>query len=135
MVWDRGGADAFVNRAAQNHLFLGVRSRAGDFLFESDWAEMAARGCLKLVTAFSRDQEEKIYIQHRIVEHAGVVWDVIQRGGYVYLSGNAKNIPAAVTDALKAAVRACGGAATDSDAAEVVARLEREHRFQTESWS
>jgi len=58
-------------------LFFGCRGRQRDFYFEKDWGRFdGAR--LQLVCAFSRDQEQRVYVQQRIVERAGEVWAVLR---------------------------------------------------------
>ncbi|KAI9336219.1 hypothetical protein DFJ73DRAFT_850762 [Zopfochytrium polystomum] len=123
--------------AEENFLFTGFRGRKSDFLFEEDWNAMAASGGLRVFPAFSRDQEEKEYIQHKLLREKTVVWDVIERGGFLYLSGNAKNIPKSIADALVSIVRELGGPSLASEAAaqELVGELEKSRRYQTECWS
>ena len=47
---------------------------------------------LKITTAFSRDQKEKIYVQHRLLENKKELWNLINNNTYIYLCGNAKKI-------------------------------------------
>ncbi|XP_029468216.1 NADPH-dependent diflavin oxidoreductase 1 isoform X2 [Rhinatrema bivittatum] len=130
---------AIQERTAQkrkdNYLFFGCRQRLKDYYCESEWAELVREGFLTLFTAFSRDQVDKVYVQHRILENGHLVWDLISnRGAWVYLAGNAKLIPEAVTDALKSIFQSEGGMST-SEAEEYLTMLEQSHRFQCETWS
>ena len=59
-------------------LFFGCRARQADFFFAGEWLPLADRGSLKLYTAFSRDQDHKIYVQHKIEEAGAVVWEWLQ---------------------------------------------------------
>ncbi|XP_061555006.1 NADPH-dependent diflavin oxidoreductase 1 isoform X2 [Phycodurus eques] len=71
-----------------NVLFFGCRSESKDFYFTCEWKEMMKAGQLTLFTAFSRDQEEKVYVQHRVRENATLIWDMIaNKGAYFYIAG------------------------------------------------
>ncbi|XP_034607898.1 NADPH-dependent diflavin oxidoreductase 1 [Trachemys scripta elegans] len=84
---------------------------------------------------FLKIQEEKIYVQHRIRENKGLVWDLLSRGNaHIYLAGNAKQMPAAVAEALKSVFQ-LEGDLSPSEAEEYLTALERAHRFQMETWS
>ncbi|XP_073334568.1 NADPH-dependent diflavin oxidoreductase 1 [Pagrus major] len=118
-----------------NVLFFGCRSESKDFFFRSDWEEMMKAGHLHLFTAFSRDQEEKVYVQQRVRENAELLWDLIaNRGGCFYIAGNAKQMPASVCDALKEAFQQEGGVSAE-DAEQMLTAMERTGQFQSETWS
>uniref|UniRef100_A0A6I8NU82 NADPH-dependent diflavin oxidoreductase 1 n=1 Tax=Ornithorhynchus anatinus TaxID=9258 RepID=A0A6I8NU82_ORNAN len=121
--------------ATENCLFFGCRRKDKDFYWEAEWQELVRRGSLTLVTAFSRDQEEKVYVQHRLREHGAWLWDLLsRRGAYIYLAGNAKTLPGAVSEALRAVFREHGGL-PDPAAEALLATLERTGRLQTETWA
>uniref|UniRef100_A0A8C9TV26 NADPH-dependent diflavin oxidoreductase 1 n=1 Tax=Scleropages formosus TaxID=113540 RepID=A0A8C9TV26_SCLFO len=129
---------AIQERTAQhrngNVLFFGCRSESGDFYFCSEWEERQRAGQLTLFTAFSRDQEEKVYVQHRVSEQAGLLWELIsKRNAHFYIAGNAKQMPTAVCDALKRAFQSEGGISEDQ-AAEMLMTMEKAGRFQSETW-
>lgn len=95
-------------------------------LFREDLQEMANAGMLKLITAFSRDQEDKVYVQHRIKENADLLrQQIIEQGGYFFVAGNSKNMPAAVKESLEVAL---------SDAS-YVAEMIKTKRYQEETWA
>ncbi|XP_053229585.1 NADPH-dependent diflavin oxidoreductase 1 isoform X1 [Podarcis raffonei] len=129
---------ALQERVAQgrrgNFLFFGCRHQSHDFYFQDEWAELSARGFLSVFPAFSRDQDEKVYVQHRILENQALVWDLVQRGAWIYLAGSAKEVPDAVAAALRAVFQS-QGAMTATEAADFLAALERAGRFQSETWS
>ncbi|XP_038623923.1 NADPH-dependent diflavin oxidoreductase 1 isoform X2 [Tachyglossus aculeatus] len=121
--------------ATENCLFFGCRRKDGDFYWEDEWQELVRGGSLTLVTAFSRDQEEKVYVQHRLREHGAWLWDLLsRRGAYFYLAGNAKTVPGAVSEALRAVFQEHGGL-PGPDAETLLATLERTGRFQAETWA
>ncbi|XP_049751989.1 NADPH-dependent diflavin oxidoreductase 1 isoform X2 [Elephas maximus indicus] len=130
---------AIQERVAQgqtgNVLFFGCRQRDQDFYWEAEWRELERRGCLTLVTAFSREQERKVYVQHRLQELGSLVWELLdRRGAHFYLAGNAKSMPAAVTSALTSIFQEQGGL-SGPDAVSYLARLQRTLRFQAETWA
>ncbi|XP_062937948.1 NADPH-dependent diflavin oxidoreductase 1 isoform X1 [Cynocephalus volans] len=118
-----------------NFLFFGCRRRDQDFYWEAEWRDLEKRGCLTLVTAFSQEQDQKVYVQHRLQEHGPLVWELLDRqGAYFYLAGNAKYMPADVSEALTSIFQEEGGL-SGPDAATYLARLQRTLRFQTETWA
>jgi hypothetical protein len=55
----------------------------------------------RLSTAFSRDQSQKIYVQHRMIERAADIWAWLAEGAHFYVCGDAKRMAADVDAALK----------------------------------
>jgi len=96
---------------------------------------MEESGHLRLFTAFSRDGEEKDYVQDRLLEHSQLVWRLLaEEGAGVFIAGNAKRMPEDVRATFrKIIVREKGG--TESEAEEYLIGLERSARYQTETWS
>ncbi|XP_016067328.1 PREDICTED: NADPH-dependent diflavin oxidoreductase 1 isoform X1 [Miniopterus natalensis] len=118
-----------------NFLFFGCRRRDQDFYWEAEWTELEKRGCLTLVTAFSREQEKKVYVQHRLRELGPLVWELLDhRGACFYLAGNAKYMPADVSEALTSIFQEEGGL-SGPEAAAYLAQLQRALRFQMETWA
>ncbi|CAK6972512.1 NADPH-dependent diflavin oxidoreductase 1 [Scomber scombrus] len=118
-----------------NVLFFGCRSETKDFYFSSEWEDMMKAGQLKLFTAFSRDQEEKVYVQQRVRENSELLWDLItNKGGCFYIAGNAKQMPASVRDALKEGFQQEGGTSAE-EAEQMLEAMERTGRLQSETWS
>ncbi|XP_029025711.2 NADPH-dependent diflavin oxidoreductase 1 [Betta splendens] len=119
----------------ENVLFFGCRSESKDFFFRSEWEDMKEAGHLTLFTAFSRDQEEKVYVQHRVKENARLLWDLVaSKGACFYIAGNAKQMPASVTEALKEAMEQEGGLSVE-EAEQMLGAMEKTGRLQSETWS
>ncbi|HET6558496.1 MAG TPA: flavodoxin domain-containing protein, partial [Prolixibacteraceae bacterium] len=81
------------HREANNHkgntwLFFGERRFHSDFLYQIEWQKLLKDGTLeKLDVAFSRDQEEKIYVQHRLIERQKEIYAWLSNGASIYLCG------------------------------------------------
>ncbi|XP_038637546.1 NADPH-dependent diflavin oxidoreductase 1 isoform X2 [Scyliorhinus canicula] len=118
-----------------NYLFFGCRGKSKDFFCRKEWEELNQEGVLTLFTAFSRDQEDKIYVQHRIKEKGPLIWNLIQKEqAYFYIAGNAKMMPTQVTDSLKSIFQSEGGL-SEAESEHLLVELDRCGRFQTETWS
>jgi sulfite reductase (NADPH) flavoprotein alpha-component len=113
-----------------NWLLFGEQRAATDFYYREELEKMRADGHLtKLSTAFSRDQQEKIYVQHRMAEQAAEIWAWLQDGAHFYVCGDASRMAKDVDAALHSAI-ATAGNLTGEKAAEYVTRLKSEKRYQ-----
>ena len=111
-------------------LFFGDRNRATDFLYEEEINAWRERGVLhRLDTAFSRDQAEKVYVQHRMLENGADIWRWLAEGGYFYVCGDAARMAKDVDDALHRIVKVEGGK-TDEEAAAFVGELKKAKRYR-----
>jgi sulfite reductase (NADPH) flavoprotein alpha-component len=85
----------------RNWLFFGEQRRGSDFLYEEDFVAFQKKGVLtRFDTAFSRDQAQKIYVQHRMKEQAKELWAWLQGGAYFYVCGDAHRMAKDVHQAL-----------------------------------
>ncbi len=102
----------------RNWLLFGDQKRATDFLYEDQIVDWQRRGVLqRLDTAFSRDQAEKIYVQHRMHENAAELWTWLGEGAHFYVCGDAKRMAKDVEDALlQIAVERGGKSAVEAKA-------------------
>ena len=91
-------------------------------------AQTAATGA-RLDTAFSRDQQDKVYVQDRMRANGRDLWSWLEAGAHVYVCGDAKRMARDVDTALTEVAATHGGLAA-ADAKTYVARLAREHRYQ-----
>ncbi|HEY5792182.1 MAG TPA: sulfite reductase subunit alpha, partial [Chthoniobacterales bacterium] len=114
----------------RNWLFFGDQRSSTDFLYEDEFKAYQAEGILtKFDTAFSRDQEYKIYVQHRMAEHAAELYAWLEGGAYFYVCGDANRMAKDVDVALHQAVQTAGGK-TEEGAKEYVAKLKTEKRYR-----
>lgn len=94
-----------MQAAGKNWLFYGERNRSTDFYYGDYFLELEKKGHLRLDLAFSRDQKEKIYVQHKMLEQKGEIWRWIQEGCFLYVCGDAekmaKDVEAALFQILK----------------------------------
>jgi sulfite reductase (NADPH) flavoprotein alpha-component len=111
-------------------LVFGDRSFELDFLYQAEWLAWRKSGLLtRIDVAFSRDQEHKIYVQHRLLEHGAALWAWLQEGAHVYVCGDAARMAPDVEAALLAVVRQ-HGAMSDDDARGYLLELQRARRYQ-----
>lgn len=79
--------------AGLNWIFFGERNRDTDFYYSDFWLDLEKQNRIRLDLAFSRDQEEKIYVQHKLFEHRKAIWNWIsQKGAYIYVCGDAQKM-------------------------------------------
>jgi sulfite reductase (NADPH) flavoprotein alpha-component len=78
-------------------LFFGERNQSSDYFYEHEWK---GHENLKVDTAFSRDQEEKIYVQNRILEKGQELFQWLENGAHLYLCGDASEMAKDVEKAL-----------------------------------
>jgi sulfite reductase (NADPH) flavoprotein alpha-component len=116
--------------SGRSWLFFGDQRRAHDFLYEAELTDFLRRGVLtRLDTAFSRDQGEKVYVQHRIIEHGAELFRWLESGAFVYVCGDARRMAADVDRALRQVVRTFGRR-DEAAAGAYVAQLAAEGRYR-----
>jgi sulfite reductase (NADPH) flavoprotein alpha-component len=112
-----------------NWLFFGDQHRASDFIYEDEISAFSASGLLtRLDLAFSRDQAEKVYVQHRMVENGKDLFAKLEEGGYFYVCGDATRMARDVDGALHHIIETQGGMSSEA-AIEYVNRLKRDKRY------
>ncbi|WP_394212187.1 assimilatory sulfite reductase (NADPH) flavoprotein subunit [Enterovibrio calviensis] len=114
----------------KNWLFFGDRTFTQDFLYQVEWQKFLKDGLLtKIDLAFSRDQAEKEYVQHKILEQAEAVWQWLQEGAYLYICGDATHMAKDVHEALINVVEQQGGKSRE-DAEGYLNDLRKAKRYQ-----
>ncbi|MEM8865903.1 MAG: sulfite reductase subunit alpha, partial [Planctomycetota bacterium] len=100
-----------------------------DFLYRDEFLAMEKSGLLtKLSTAFSRDQEEKVYVQHRMTEEGAELYEWLENGAYFFVCGDAQRMAGDVDKALHALVAEHGKMSAD-EAKDYVAKLRDDKRY------
>ena len=121
---------AATGAAGKNWLFFGEQRSASDFFYREEFERYQADGVLsKFDTAFSRDQDFKIYVQHRILERAAELYDWFERGAIFYICGDAARMAKDVDAALHEVVQKAGGK-TPEQAIEYIDALKKAKRYR-----
>lgn len=116
--------------SGKNWLFFGEQRSATDFLYQDEFEGYLADGTLsRFDTAFSRDQDFKIYVQHRILEAADELYQWLEGGAYFYICGDAARMAKDVDVALHQVVEKAGGKSVEEAAAYIDA-LKKAKRYR-----
>lgn len=114
----------------RNWLFFGERHEETDFLYREELEQMTADGHLdRLDTAFSRDQEEKVYVQHRMREHADELFGWLEDGAVFYVCGDVTRMARDVDAALHEVIETEGGM-SEEEAEAYVREIKSNGRYQ-----
>ena len=113
-------------------LFFGEQRFRSDFLYQTEWQKFLKDGTLeKMNVAFSRDQEEKVYIQHKLLEEAASVYEWIEQGATLYICGDINNLAKDVHNTLVQIISEQSGksledAATQLDEMKISKKYQRD---------
>ncbi len=115
--------------SGKNWLFFGDQHEACDFLYREQLDAWQESGLLtKLDTAFSRDQEEKIYVQNRIIQNAADFFQWLEEGASIYICGDASRMAKDVDSAIHKVIELAGGKSED-EAIAYVSELKKAKRY------
>lgn len=113
-----------------NWLFFGDQHAATDFLYQNELEKLHRDELLThLHTAFSRDGAEKVYVQHRMREHAAELWAWLEDGAHFYVCGDAKRMAKDVDATLHDIAQTAGGKSA-AGAKAFVDELKKTKRYQ-----
>ncbi|MFB6320004.1 assimilatory sulfite reductase (NADPH) flavoprotein subunit [Saccharicrinis sp. FJH54] len=113
-------------------LFFGERRFQSDFLYQVEWQKLLKSNHLeRMDVAFSRDQKEKHYVQHRLKEQQKEVYEWLENGAHLYLCGDMKHMAKDVNRTLLDIIQDQGGKNIE-EAQAYVKQLKKEKRFQTD---
>lgn len=113
----------------KNWLFFGEQRRATDFFYESEWETYVTDGALRLDVAFSRDQAQKVYVQHRMREQARDIWAWLEEGAEFFVCGDKERMAADVDRELHMIAETVGGKSPEQ-AKEYVEGLRQSKRYK-----
>jgi sulfite reductase (NADPH) flavoprotein alpha-component len=114
----------------KNWLFFGEQQAASDYFYREEFEGWHSEGVLtKFITAFSRDQDHKIYVQHRMLEHAAEFYGWLENGAIFYVCGDAARMAKDVDTALHQIVEQVGSKSPEQ-AKEYVDSLKKEKRYR-----
>ncbi len=112
-----------------NWLIFGDRNSATDYIYQEELEALESKGVLtRLDLAFSRDQEEKIYVQDKMREHGAEMFEWFERGGYFFVCGDAYYMAKDVDKALHDIVEVHGNRSAE-EAKEYINQLKKQKRY------
>lgn len=111
-------------------LFFGAQQRKTDYLYEDEWEAYIRKGQLtRLNLAFSRDQADKVYVQHQMAEAAEDFWAWLETGASVYVCGDAKAMAKDV-EAMLLKIIETQGKRSPEEAKAYLKELKKAGRYQ-----
>ncbi|KAK3035223.1 hypothetical protein RJ639_033857 [Escallonia herrerae] len=121
--------------------FFGCRNEENDFLYREFWLSHTQNGGVLseekgggFFVAFSRDQPEKIYVQHKMREQSTRIWNLLREGAAVYVAGSSNNMPSDVFSAFEEIISKESGVSREA-AVRLLRGLEKAGRYNVEAWS
>jgi sulfite reductase (NADPH) flavoprotein alpha-component len=121
---------AALGNKGKNWLFMGDQHYLYDFLYQLEWQDHLKSGSLtRLDVAFSRDQPEKVYVQHRMLERAADIYSWLENGAHFYVCGDASRMAHDVHQALISIIQTQGSKSRES-AEQYVENLKKTKRYQ-----
>jgi sulfite reductase (NADPH) flavoprotein alpha-component len=111
-------------------MFFGDQHFVTDFLYQTEWQKWLKDGVLtKMDVAFSRDGDEKVYVQHRMQENSKELFQWLEEGAAVYICGDEKHMAHDVHNTLIDIIEKEGGLSRDQ-AAAYLAEMQQNKRYQ-----
>lgn len=118
-----------TNSSGKNWLFFGDQTRENDFIYENELKDMLNKNILtKLDLAFSRDQKEKLYVQHKIYENKKEFFSWIENGSIIYICGDATKMAKDVEDIILKIISEENNCSLN-DSIEYLNKLKKEKRY------
>lgn len=119
-----------IEASGKNWLFFGDQHFITDFLYQAEWLHYLKSGLLsRMNVAFSRDQQQKIYVQQRMAEQSRDLYSWLQEGAHLYVCGDEKRMAHDVNEVLLNVIASEGGLNREQ-AEEYVKTLQKEKRYQ-----
>lgn len=119
-----------IGATGKSWLFFGDQHFMTDFLYQTEWTRWLKEGILtKMDVAFSRDTEEKVYVQHRMLEKSKELFQWLEEGAVLYVCGDEKNMAKDVHNTLLQIIEKEGGL-NHEEAKEYLSIMQKEKRYQ-----
>lgn len=122
-------------------LFFGCRNKEDDFLYSDFWLFHSRDGGVLseekgggFYVAFSRDQPQKVYVQHKMQEQRQKIWELLSKGASVYVAGSSTKMPSDVMSKFEEIISKESGV-TKEAAVRWLKALEKAGRYHVEAWS
>jgi len=119
-----------IGAEGKSWMFFGDQHFVTDFLYQTEWQKWLKDGVLtKMDVAFSRDTEEKVYVQHRMKEHSKELFEWLEEGAVVYICGDEKHMAHDVHQTLIDIIEKEGGLSREK-AENYLADMQQTKRYQ-----
>ncbi|WP_339165773.1 assimilatory sulfite reductase (NADPH) flavoprotein subunit [Bacillus sp. FSL K6-2841] len=119
-----------IGASGKSWLFFGDQHFVTDFLYQTEWQKWLKDGVLtKMDVAFSRDSEEKVYVQHQMKKQSKELFEWLEQGAYVYVCGDEKHMAHDVHHTLLSIIQE-EGAMSKEKAESYLANLQQQKRYQ-----
>jgi sulfite reductase (NADPH) flavoprotein alpha-component len=116
--------------SGKNWLFFGEQQFATDFLYQTEMQNWYETGVLtKINLAFSRDQREKVYVQHKMMQNAAELYQWLENGAYFFICGKKDPMSIDVEKALLTIIQRQGNK-TEEEAKKYLEHLEEAGRYE-----
>lgn len=127
-LWERDSTGA----SGKNWLFFGEQHFIPDFLYQTEIQNFVETNLLtKIDIAFSRDQQEKIYVQHKIQKNGAEFFEWLEAGSYVYLCGAKEPMSFDVEQTILQVIEEFGERSKE-EATQYLENLKETERFRTD---
>jgi sulfite reductase (NADPH) flavoprotein alpha-component len=114
-----------------NWLFFGEKNRQYDLFYHDEWAQwLGQKNLNRLDLAFSRDQEQKVYVQHKILAHGKTFFDWLEQGAHIYICGSIK-MGNEVGETIQQVIEIAGNL-PETDAIQYLEKLKEEDRWHVD---
>jgi len=121
----------------KQYYFFGCRHPDKDFLYKDELQAHHAQGHITdLILAFSRYEDHKVYVQHKMMEGdmPNRIWNILCNGGHFYVCGDAAGMARDVHETLLNIIET-QGKKTKAEAAHYIEELQQANRHQSDVWS
>jgi sulfite reductase (NADPH) flavoprotein alpha-component len=119
-----------IGTEGKSWLFFGDQHFVTDFLYQTEWQKWLKDGVLtKMDVAFSRDTDEKVYVQHRMLEHSKELFEWLEQGASLYVCGDEKNMAHDVQNTLIDIIEKEGNMVREK-AEAYIADMQQQKRYQ-----
>ncbi|MFC0210911.1 assimilatory sulfite reductase (NADPH) flavoprotein subunit [Paenibacillus chartarius] len=119
-----------IGATGESWLFFGDQHFVTDFLYQTEWQRWIKDGVLtRMDVAFSRDTDQKVYVQHRMQQHSKELFAWLQKGAAVYICGDEKNMAKDVHRTLLEIIETEGGMSREQ-AEQYLAAMQQNKRYQ-----
>lgn len=119
-----------LNCEGETWLFFGDQHYVTDFLYQVEWQQWLENGTLtRMDVAFSRDTEEKVYVQHKMIEKSRELYEWLEKDAVIYVCGDEKHMATDVHNTLAIILEEEGGM-SPLEAENYLTEMQKQKRYQ-----